>query len=55
IKKFGIQKHGVPSYSTIRRVVMGVEFDKLAKKFNDWAIAHRFLSHDIDKLIALVE
>ncbi|MEJ6484359.1 ISAs1 family transposase [Nostoc punctiforme UO1] len=37
IKKFGIQKHGVPSYSTIRRVVMGVEFDKLAEKFNDWA------------------
>ncbi|MEJ6484348.1 ISAs1 family transposase [Nostoc punctiforme UO1] len=37
IKKFGIQKHGVPSYLTIRRVVMGVEFDKLAEKFNDWA------------------
>jgi hypothetical protein len=37
IETFGIQKHGVPSYSTIRRVVMGVDFDKLAAKFNDWA------------------
>lgn len=25
IKAFGIEKHGVPSYSTIRRVVMGVD------------------------------
>ncbi len=37
IEIFGIQKHGVPSYSTIRRVVMGVNFDKLAEKFNEWA------------------
>lgn len=37
IETFGIQKHGVPSYSTIRRIVMGVEFDKLAEKFNIWA------------------
>lgn len=37
IEKFGIQKHGVPSYSTIRRVVMGVDFDKLAERFNQWA------------------
>ncbi|BAY96476.1 transposase [Tolypothrix tenuis PCC 7101] len=37
INKFGIQKHGVPSYSTIRRIVMGVDFDKLAHKFNEWA------------------
>jgi hypothetical protein len=37
IEKFGIQKHGVPSYSTNRRVVMGVDFDKLAEKFNTWA------------------
>lgn len=28
IQTFEIQKHGVPSYSTIRRVVMGVDFDK---------------------------
>ncbi len=37
IKAFGIEKHGVPSYSTIRRVVMGVDFDKLVKIFNQWA------------------
>ena len=37
IEKFSIQKHGVPSYSTIRRVVMGVDFDKLAEKFHKWA------------------
>ncbi|MBW4499837.1 MAG: ISAs1 family transposase [Scytonema hyalinum WJT4-NPBG1] len=36
-KTFEIQKHGVPSYSTIRRVVMGVDFDKLAATFNQWA------------------
>ncbi|MFN6492565.1 ISAs1 family transposase [Nostoc sp. DedQUE03] len=32
-----LQKHGVPSYSTIRRVVMGVDFDKLVAIFNHWA------------------
>ncbi|MBE9053528.1 ISAs1 family transposase [Nostocales cyanobacterium LEGE 11386] len=37
IEKFALQKHGVPSYSTIRRVVMGVDFDKLVEKFHDWA------------------
>lgn len=37
IKTFGIQKPGVPSYSTIRRIVMGVDFDKLAATFNQWA------------------
>ena len=37
IEKFRIEKHGVPSYSTIRRVVMGVDFDKLAERFNEWA------------------
>ena len=37
IKTFEIQKHGVPSYSTIRRIVMGVDFEKLATIFNHWA------------------
>jgi hypothetical protein len=37
IETFGIQKHGVPSYSTIRRVAMGVDFGKLAAIFNQWA------------------
>jgi DDE_Tnp_1-associated len=40
IEMFGIQKHGVPSYSTIRRTVMGVDFDKLAATFNDWALSY---------------
>lgn len=37
IEKFGIHRHGVPSYSTIRRVLMGVDFDALATIFNQWA------------------
>nr|WP_026736524.1 ISAs1 family transposase [Fischerella sp. PCC 9605] len=37
IVAFGIEKHGVPSYSTIRRVVMGVDFEKLVDRFNQWA------------------
>ncbi len=37
IETFGIQKHGVPSYSTIRRILMGVDFDILAATFNYWA------------------
>jgi hypothetical protein len=37
IQTFGISRHGVPSYSTIRRVMMGVDFDKLVARFNDWA------------------
>lgn len=37
IETFEIQKHGVPSYSTIRRIVMGVDFEQLVTKFNHWA------------------
>ncbi|MEH2464987.1 MAG: ISAs1 family transposase [Nostoc sp.] len=37
IDKFRIEKHGVPSYSTIRRILIGVDFEKLAKIFNQWA------------------
>ena len=37
IERFGIQKHGVPSYSTIRRVMSGVDFEKFIEKFNNWA------------------
>jgi DDE_Tnp_1-associated len=40
IDKFGIARHGVPSYSTIRRVMNGVNFDKLVEKFNEWAKAY---------------
>jgi DDE_Tnp_1-associated len=45
IKIFGIEKHGVPSYSTIRRVMMGVDFERLVKTFNQWAQNHV----DLDK------
>jgi len=37
IEKFGMTRHGVPSYSTIQRVMNGVDFDKLVEKFNQWA------------------
>ncbi len=37
IEMFGVQKHGVPSYSTIRRILMGVDFDTFAATFNQWA------------------
>jgi hypothetical protein len=37
IQTFGVARHGVPSYSTIRRVMMGVDFDKLVERFNIWA------------------
>lgn len=37
IEIFRRQKHGVPSYSTIRRVLMGVDFDQLVAIFNQWA------------------
>lgn len=43
IEKFGISRHGVPSYSTIRRVMNGVDFDKLVEKFNEWAKAYVYL------------
>jgi DDE_Tnp_1-associated len=31
IERFGISRHGVPSYSTIRRVMNGVDFDNLVE------------------------
>ena len=37
IEVFGSYRHGVPSYSTIRRVLMGIDFDTLAEAFNQWA------------------
>ena len=40
IEKFGIGRHGVPSYSTILRVMNGVDFDKLVEVFNHWAKAY---------------
>jgi hypothetical protein len=43
IETFGTQKHGVPSYSTIRRILMGVDFDTLAATFNQWAQNYVYL------------
>lgn len=37
VGSFQIPKARVPSYSTIRRVLMGIDFDQFAKVFNAWA------------------
>ena len=37
IELFRIQRHGLPSYSTIRRILMGVDFDQLAASVNQLA------------------
>lgn len=67
IETFGTQKHGVPSYSTIRCILMGVDFDTLAVTFNQWAQNYIYLETSewcgidgksikgIDKLLSLVE
>lgn len=51
IDKFGIQKHGVPSYSTIRRILMGVDFDNLGKTFNQWA--QQYVSLDTSEWVGV--
>jgi len=37
IKLLSIPQARVPSYSTIRRVMMGLNYEELAKVFNQWA------------------
>lgn len=37
VEALKIPKGRVPSYSTIRRVMMGIDFDELAKVFQSWA------------------
>ncbi len=37
VENFGLAKQRVPSYSTIRRVMLGVDFTQLAEVFNAWA------------------
>jgi len=34
-----VPKKRLPSYSTIRRVMMGIDFEEFIKVFNNWAIA----------------
>jgi len=36
-KNFGIRRREVPSYSTIRRVIMGVDWTNFIEIFNQWA------------------
>ena len=37
IKLLSIPQARVPSYSTIRRVMMGLDYEQLTKTFNQWA------------------
>lgn len=37
INSFKIEKERIPSYATIRRVMMGVDWENLLKIFNQWA------------------
>jgi hypothetical protein len=37
IKLLSIPKARVPSYSTIRRVLLGLDYEELEKAFNQWA------------------
>jgi hypothetical protein len=39
IETLNIPKNRVPSYSTIRRVMMGINFEEFLEVFNHWAIA----------------
>lgn len=40
IKTLKVPKDRVPSYSTIRRVMMGIDFEEFICIFNNWAIAN---------------
>lgn len=52
IKLLSIPQARVPSYSTIRRVIMGLDYEELEKAFNQWASqygqipSHEWLSID---------
>jgi DDE_Tnp_1-associated len=47
IKLLAIPQARVPSYSTIRRVIMGLDYKELAKVFNQWASQYSNLpSHE---------
>ncbi len=39
IKTLKAPKNRLPSYSTIRRVMMGIDFEEFLTVFNNWAIA----------------
>ena len=39
IQTLKVPKNRLPSYSTIRRVIMGIDFEEFLSVFNNWAIA----------------
>ncbi len=49
-QQFNIIPERVPSYSTIRRVMMGVEWQSLLKMFNEWALQEYGQRDDINWL-----
>ena len=49
-KEFNIIPERVPSYSTIRRVMMGVKWQILLKIFNEWALEEYGQRSDINWL-----
>jgi len=49
-QKFNIIPERVPSYSTIRRVTMGVYWQSLLKMFNEWALEEYGQRDDINWL-----
>ncbi len=49
-KEFNIIPERVPSYSTIRRVMMGVDWQSLLKMFNEWALEEYGQRDDINWL-----
>jgi hypothetical protein len=49
-QQFNIIPERVPSYSTIRRVMMGVEWQSLLKMFNEWALEEYGQRSDINWL-----
>ena len=49
-QEFNIIPERVPSYSTIRRVMMGVEWQSLLKMFNEWALQEYGQRDDINWL-----
>ena len=40
IKTLKVPKNRLPSYSTIRKVMMEIDFEEFIRVFNNWAIAH---------------
>ena len=49
-QEFNIIPERVPSYSTIRRVIMGVDWQSLLKMFNEWALEEYGQRDDINWL-----